>query len=210
MNASKKLSVGVIVACVALLGGAIFGGVADAKKKSSNTATLTHGATPLTPATGAGPTLRYGVTDIPFTVSKKFKGKIVKADSVTFTYAVAALAGGLQDYTLRLLNPKGRAVTLSSPGNAASTTVGPLTQTPDSPFDLCSTPPCPDPFHTVVGPAFVGTIGDSSLAHYTGTAMRGTWIAEFEQQDPVTSVTKPATVTSSTLKIGGESKPLTK
>ncbi|MDX6615585.1 MAG: hypothetical protein QOD60_676 [Solirubrobacterales bacterium] len=176
MKASKKLSVGVIVACTALLGGAVFGGVADAKKKkSSNVANITAAPRSIVQSTGAGPTHRFGVTPVFFNVSKKFKGKTVAADSVILTVSLSGPAGSLDDTSFRLSNPKGRTAMLDSPGLSTSTTIGPLTITPNSPFGTCGVPPCPDPFNTVNGPGFVGTVGDNSLQIFTGTAMRGTW-----------------------------------
>jgi hypothetical protein len=184
MNASKKLSVGVIVACTALLGGAIFGGVADAKKKkNSNVANVTAAARPIVQSTGAGPAHRYGVTPVTFNIPKKFKGRTVAADSVILTYSLAGPAGSLDDYSLFLSNPKGRTVELTSPGEGPSTTVGPLTITPNSPFLACDTPPCENPFRTVSGPAFVGTIGDNSLAFFTGTGMKGKWVLNIIDTD---------------------------
>jgi hypothetical protein len=184
MKASKKLSVGVIVACTALLGGAIFGGVADAKKKkSSNVANITAAPRSIVQATGVGPTHRFGVTPVIFNIGKKFKGKKVAADSVILTYSLAGPAGSLDDYQLRLSNPKGRTLFLEPPGLPTSTTVGPLTITPNSPFGTCGTPPCSDPFATVNGPGFVGTIGDPSLALFNGTAMRGNWVLNIIDTD---------------------------
>jgi hypothetical protein len=182
MNARKKLSIGVIVACTALLGGAIFGGVADAKK-NSNVANVTAAPRSIVQATGAGPAHRDGVTPVTFNIGKKFKGKKVAADSVVLTYSLAGPAGSLDDYELRLSNPKGRTVTLFSPGEPTSTTIGPLTITPNSPFGTCGTPPCDDPFNTVNGPGFVGTIGDNSLAFFTGVAMRGNWVLNIIDTD---------------------------
>ena len=185
MNLSKKLGAGIVVACVALLGGVLLGGTAVAKKKkNSNTANVSASARPIVQATGAGPTLRYGVTPVTFKIGKKFKGRKVSADSVILTYSLAGGAGSLDDYELFLSNPKGRTVGLTSPGDPASTTIGPLTETPNSPFLACTAPPCENPFRTVVAPAFVGTIGDVSLASFTGTSMRGNWVLNIIDTDP--------------------------
>ena len=71
MNLSKKLGVGVIVACVALLGGVLFGGTAVAKKKkNSNTANVSAAARPIVQAPGAGPATRFGVPPVSFKVGK--------------------------------------------------------------------------------------------------------------------------------------------
>jgi hypothetical protein len=198
MNASKRFSLGVVIACLALLGGAIFGGTAIAKKKSSNKATISAAPRTIVPATGNGQGTRFGVTTVPFTVSKKFKGRTVAADSVTLSYSLSGLAGALDDYELRLTNPKGRTVSLSSPGTPQSTTVGPLTITPNSPFGTCGVPPCADPFNTVLGPGFVGTIGDTSLTAFTGTSMRGTWVLSILDTDSTNPV---ASLTSATLSV---------
>ena len=185
MNLSKKLGVGVIVACVALLGGVLLGGTAVAKKKkNSNTANVSAAARPIVQATGAGPATRFGVTPVSFKVGKKFKGKKVDADGVILTFSLAGPAGSLDDYELFLSNPKGRTVGLTSPGDPASTTIGPLTETANSPFLACTAPPCGNPFRTVVGPAYVGTIGDVSLASFTGTSMKGTWVLNIIDTDP--------------------------
>jgi hypothetical protein len=74
-------------------------------------------------------------------------------------------------------------VALPSPGEATSTTVGPLTITPNSPFGPCGTPPCDDPFSTVNGPGFVGTIGQPELAEFTGVAMKGNWVLNIIDTD---------------------------
>jgi hypothetical protein len=69
------------------------------------------------------------------------------------------------------------------PGEAPSTTVGPLTITPNSSSLPCDTPPCENPFRSVSGPAFVGTIGDTSFALFTGTAMKGKWVLNVVDTD---------------------------
>jgi hypothetical protein len=178
LNSSKRLSIGVIVACVALLGAAVFGGVADAKKKKSKSATVTKAVNLPVPDHVNGPPARNGLLDVPLEVGKKFKNKT--ANVVKVTYQMAGL-GAMDDIGISLISPEGRTVFLNNPGIGTDLFVGPLTLTPNTAVDTCTkiTPPCEDP-HATLNRPYQGTAGDNSLALLTGQKMKGTWTLEFQ------------------------------
>jgi hypothetical protein len=196
---SRVALAGVLALAITLTAGLTLGGVADAakgkKKKGGNVANVTRTNIPITQATPTS----VSVTPITFNVGKKFKGKVVGAAGPSVTVHLTGAAGALDEYVLRLTAPNGRTVGITSVGTAASTSVGPLTITANSPFGTCSLPPCPDPDATVLGPAFVGTVGDIDLSLFNGLKMRGTWTLKVLDFDPANP---PATMTSARLTVG--------
>jgi hypothetical protein len=181
MNASKKLSVGVIVACTALLGGAIFGGVADAKSKKIKTFNATKAVNlPIPDRVASQKSVALNsVINVP---KKKYKGKTVGFSSLSVTYQLlGSSTGAADDINVRLISPGGRTIDLLNPGG---TSVGPLTLSPDSATGFCpNTGPCDnaDPFDTLP-PPYIGTARDTGLAFYGGVPMKGNWTLQAYDQ----------------------------
>jgi hypothetical protein len=180
VNSPKRLTVGIAILCFALLGGALLGGSAVAKKKKkkkSATVTATAGATTI-PNGITGPPLKYGFVNVPLTIGKKAKGKVVSPAGPNLTVLVTGVEDALDDVILRLIAPNGRSVGLSAPDPVAGQTqVGPLTFTANSPLAACEAPPpgqCADPDYLVL-PPYAGTIGDVGLASFIGLNAKGTW-----------------------------------
>jgi len=215
--------VGALTLTAALMVGLVSGSVADAKKgkkKGGNSVTIAKTTpTPLAPATPAQPTgcglptkftectvpARTSLTSVPLTVGKKAKGKVVSLDSVSITFTITGPArsgagtpndvpAAASNVGICLTAPNGRTACPFIPGDQNSTTVGPTTITPDSPFTVCpvtftgtngTTSTCgvgsgllgvqQDPEGTVGPPSYVGTIGDNTLAFLGGVPARGTW-----------------------------------
>jgi hypothetical protein len=178
MKFDKRLSVGVIVAVLALLGGALLGGTADAAKKKSkvfkSTKTVNQGIPNFTPG-GLDGVLRSTIT-VP---KKSFKGKTADVVQVTGLQTTGSGPGAAADIEAFLSSPQGRTIELFE--NIGDVSIGPLTLTPNSPVKLCDTPtpPCADVLKTLNRP-FAGTAGDEALAHFTGVKMTGTWTLTVE------------------------------
>jgi hypothetical protein len=196
---SRAALAGVLALAISLTAGLTLGGVADAakgkKKKGGNVANVTRTNIPIGQATATSAT----TTPITLNVGKKFKGKVVGGSGPTMTVQLSGAAGALDEYILRLTAPNGRTVGLTSVGTSDSTSVGPLTITPNSPFGICSVPPCADPDARVTGPGFVGTVGDIGLAWFAGIKMRGTWTLKVIDFDPGNP---PATMNLARLTVG--------
>lgn len=178
MHLNKRMSVGVIVACLALLGGAIFGGVADAKKtKVATVSNTTPRPIPDALAGSATTPSTYGKLATPLTVSKKFKGKKVGSVAVT-VQTVGATPTAANDLFFKVTAPNGRTIGLDSPFTGQS--IGPVTWLANYPFGACGgstappPPPCDNP-DNVLNPPYVGVIGDVSLSLFEGVKMNGTW-----------------------------------
>jgi hypothetical protein len=180
----------VLIAVLALVVGVTVGlatGTAAAKKKHKKSGRVTVSRTtpttiPGKPSANANDTL----TVVPLTVGKKAKGKIVSFDSIAVTTTFSGpTPAAISAMRPEITAPNGRSLFLFGPAAssfAGNTTSGPLTETANSPFNLCfpgPTTPCPggsghDPQNTV-GPPFVGTIGNSQLARLAGVPAKGTW-----------------------------------
>lgn len=185
MTRTKRLSVGAIIAVVALFGSAMIGGTAQAKKKKkSKGATVTKAVNlPIPDAVGnPGPpvtTVLDGKLATSLAVSKKFKGTVGRV-AVTFqTTGLAAGAAG--DLFGRLIAPDGTTVGIFN--NLGGQSIGPLTIQSNSSALICSfdpattvppPPPCLNPDQTV-NPPYLGTAGDSSLNLFAGVKMKGNW-----------------------------------
>jgi hypothetical protein len=201
---SRLALAGVMVLALSVTVGFAAGGVADAKKKKpkkvSNTVTVTASNAAIPDRAALPVTAPFGKVDVPLTIGKKFKGRVVAADSVAVTVQTTGTAAGApDDLEFRLINPKGRKVFLEGDlgDTTSSANLGPLTITPNSPVEPCSTPPCVNPDQTLV-PPFAGTLGNSELALYTGTGVQGTWILRVFDDTP----TKTSTLNKVTLQIG--------
>jgi hypothetical protein len=154
-------------------------GVAEAKKKGKkkggNSVTVTAPPTVIPAASGGIGSL----TDIPLRVGKKAKGKTVSFNTVELTAAFSGLAGFLTDLEIELVNPRDRSVALTLPFDDETTTLGPLTWTPNSHFGLCPSTmpvpnPCPNPKFTIIRP-YIGRASFPELAFFGGTRAAGTW-----------------------------------
>jgi hypothetical protein len=239
---SRLALVGAMTLATALTVGLVSGSVADAKKGKKSTGSVTIAkttptalppATPnqptgcetpptFTPCTVAGKT---SLTSVPLTVGKKAKGKVVSLDSVSITYTITGSprtgAGTANDVPaaasqvgICLTAPNGRTACADTPGDQNSTTVGPVTETPDSPFGVCpvtftgtngTTTTCgagfiggqQDPEDTVGPPSYVGTIGNNDLAFFGGVPAKGTWtfkLRNFSSQTPAQVSSVSATI----------------
>lgn len=181
MNASKRLSLGVVIACIALLGGAIIGGTAaSAKKKKSKSVDLSKSVNLPIPDK-ATPTSLDGVLPSTIEVGKRFKGKVVGSDMTVTLQTLGSAAGAASQLRYRLQGPSGRTITLvaSNQGGAGATgspSIGPLTLSPNTNVQLCNAaaPPCLDPDQALNRP-FTGTAQDNGLALFYGTKLRGNW-----------------------------------
>ncbi len=188
MNSQKRLTVGVAIACIALLGGAIFGGaaVAKKKKKGAKVATVSN-TTPRAipdalPGSATTPAT-YGKLATPLTVSKKFKKSTVGDVQLTLQ-TTGATPTAANDLAFKVSAPNGRSVYVG--GNFSGQSLGPVTLTANSPVEICSSsptpppPPCDNPDETL-NPPYVGTAGDLGLSFFEGLKMKGTWtVAAFD------------------------------
>lgn len=249
---SRLALVGAVTLALALMVGLVSGSVADAKgKKKKGTGSVTISKTtptalaPATAALPAGcalpPTFppcttpgRTSLTTVPLTVGKKAKGKVVSLDSVSITYTITGSprtgAGTANDVPaaasqvgICLTAPNGRTACAQNPGDQNSTTIGPVTETPDSPIGVCpvtftgtngTTTTCgtgflssqQDPENTVGPPSYVGTIGNNNLAFLGGVPAKGTWTFKLRNFAPQT----PAQVSSVSATIGLSKAPSSK
>jgi hypothetical protein len=150
---------------------------AKKKKTKSGNVTITKVINQPIPDRAA-PNGAFGRLDVPLQVGKKFKKRVVAADSVSVTFQTTGSApNAAGDLEFWLQSPKGRTTSLfPDNGSIGGQNVGPLTLTSNSPVGLCNdpTPPCDNPFQTLNRP-FAGTVGDSYLAIYTGTRVAGEW-----------------------------------
>jgi hypothetical protein len=187
MNASRRLSVGACVAVMALLGGVLLGGTADAAKKKSKVFISTK--TVNQPVPNATPGGLDGVLRSTITVPKKYKGKTADVVKVTGFQTTGSGPGAADDLEAFISSPQGRTVELFE--NVGDMSIGPLTLTPNSAVRLCDdpAPPCADVLRSLNRP-FAGTAGDEALAHFTGVKMKGTWTLTVEDDGgpPTTSI----------------------
>jgi hypothetical protein len=162
-----------------------------------------------------------GIAAVPMTVGGKGKNKVVSLDSVAVSFSITGsprtnagapgdTAASASNVRLSLTAPNGRTVGVFNPGfgDQNATTIGPVTATPNSPFDVCSTSftgtngetticSFNDPDDVIKPPTYAGTIGDVGLAFLGGVPAKGVWTAKF-RNDGLT----PATVSSFSAAIG--------
>jgi hypothetical protein len=190
---------GVLALALSVTVGLVSGSVADAKKKKSKRSfTITKTAPTVVPgAPGPGAV----VAKFPVgTLGKKVgKGKVVSLNGVTVTTALSGSAGFADNTIVSLIGPGGRNAGLLNPvpnnlgGGNDETTSGPLTETPNSSLGLCvpdtppPPPPCADP-DDVIGPPYIGTVGNEALLNFSGSGVVGTWFLKVFNSgaDPVT------------------------
>lgn len=195
-NARKRFSAAAIVGMIALLGGALLGGTADAKKKGGGKkAKAFKGSKAVNQAipdaigtiTDPGPPptgikVLDGKLLATFNVGKKFKKNT--AAKVTVTLQTTGLAvGAAGDLTGRISAPDGTTVDLFS--GLTGQSIGPVTFQPNSPNQACTgfdpavspppPPPCSDPDAIVNPPYTPGPIGNTDLTALIGVPMKGNW-----------------------------------
>jgi hypothetical protein len=191
MNAGRsRLALIGVLALAVCLAVSVAAGAAEAKKgkrKGAGAITISKIAPTAIPA-GDGTNAVAGVVAVPLTVGKKAKGKVV--NSLSVTYQLTDPAAQLNDIDIKVTAPGGRTVFLENPtlffpglGDGDSvTTVGPLTESPDSSTGFCfpnpSPPPagCPngDPDNSLA-PPWAGTARLLDLANFGGVGAKGTW-----------------------------------
>jgi hypothetical protein len=189
---------GVLALAVCVTVGLASGGAADAKTKKKGKRSFTVSKTTPTVIPGA-PGPGSTILKIPIgTVGKKVaKGKVVSLNGVTVTSAFSGPAGFASGVDqVHVIGPSGRVGLLRNPignGSNTETSSGPLTETPNSAANVCvpntpaPPPPCTDPDATL-GPPYIGTIGNTSLLNFSGSAAVGTWFVKVfvDGADPVT------------------------
>lgn len=189
MNAKRNLGIGAIITSVALLGGVIFAGVADAKNPNIARPVGTSGAVP----NGA---ISSFFNPVPFigtaTVGKKGQKKLI--DDVDVTISVLAIPAqgsrnALADLVVRLTGPSGATTDFLTggrgAGNVGGNVVTNLTLSDETPTLTCGAaadatppppppPPCNDPHATLV-PPYTGTAypDGGALSTLYGYKMRG-------------------------------------
>jgi hypothetical protein len=158
---------------------------------------------------------KTSLTPLPLTVGKKAKNMVVSLDSVSMTYTITGSprtgAGTTNDVPAAASNvgicltaPNGRTACAVNPGDLNSTTIGPVTETPDSPFGVCpitftgtngTQTICgggfiqQDPENTVGPPTYAGTIGNNALVNLGGVPAKGTWTFKLRNSGTKTSAT---------------------
>lgn len=177
------LGVMALALCVTL---GLMAGAADAKKKGKKKGAKKVTVSKTTPTPIPGATADQGtVTEVPLTVGKKAKKKVVAPDSVAVTVKLSGPVpppndGNLGHLGLAVSAPNGRRVFFDYPDDHNASVIGPLTVSANSSADPCIpslTPPPPPCFFAseTVGPPYAGTIGDPALALFSGIGAKGTW-----------------------------------
>lgn len=180
------MSVGAVVACIALLGCALFAGTADAKKKKKSkpatcavTAQATGGAIPDRPPGNSF----FGFLNVPVAVNNN-ACKSSTVTNVDLTYqTTGATAVAAADIFVRLQAPDGRTYEISGNGFSGQN-VGPVTFTQHTRIQTCPgaavppPPPCSDPDAALNAP-FLGTARDTDLGLYFGAPVNGNWLVTF-------------------------------
>jgi len=163
-------------------------GMADAKKKGKKKGAkqVTVSKTTPTPIPAASTSSNVAeFVEVPLTVGKKAKGKVVAPDSIAVTFKVSGPVpapddGDLGHLDLSVTAPNGRQVFLDFPDDHNASVIGPLTVTANSSTFACvpsltpPPPPCEDPEETL-GPPYAGTVSDTDLALFAGLGAKGTW-----------------------------------
>ena len=184
----SRLAVLGIAALSVCLAVGLASGAAEAKKKGKKKSAkqitvskTTPTAIPANPPTST--TAQF--VQVPLTVGKKAKGKVVAPDSVAVTYKLSGPVpppdnGDLGHLELSVTAPNGRQIFLDQPDDHNASVIGPLTEAANSSTFACvpelapPPPPCEDPEQSL-GPPYAGTISNVSLAFFAGIGARGTW-----------------------------------
>jgi hypothetical protein len=196
---SRLALMGVLTLALALTVGLVSGSVADAKKKKGGKSFTVSSAAPFVVPGAPGPGSAVVKMPIGTVGGKATKGKVISGNSVSVTSLFSGTAGFADNVTAFLMGPSGRSAFLFNPvpnnqgGGNNETVSGPLTETLNSPFDICipdtpaPPPPCVDP-DAVVLPPYSGTIGNSDLIQFILSNPRGTWFLKVFNggADPVT------------------------
>jgi hypothetical protein len=190
----RNLSVGAIVALVALLGGVTFATVADAKKRKKANVVVANGTTGAVPE---GPSSRF-FAPVPFvgtaTIGKKGRKNIVSDIDVTISINAVPAAGSInamRNLRVRITGPTGATTDILTGGRGVGTISGNLvsnlTLSDETPVQTCGgatapnpppppPPPCIDPHATLFAP-FSGTAypNGGALSTLYGYKMKGTY-----------------------------------
>ncbi len=190
MNARRsRLAVIGVLALAVCVAVSLAAGTAEAKKgkKKRLTGITVSRITPTAIPAGDGTNAVAGVASVPLTVGKKAKGRVVSPNSLSVTYQLTDPAAHLDDIDIKVTAPGGRTVFLDNPavffaGGDTVTTVGPLTESPDSSTGFCFPNPAPPPAGCPDGdpdnslaPPWAGTARLLALANFAGLGARGTW-----------------------------------
>jgi hypothetical protein len=194
---SRFALVGVLALALSVTIGLVSGSVADAKKKKGGGRSFTVSKTASNVVPGQpGPNAVIAKIPIGTVGGKATKGKVISLNGVNATTTFAGSPGFASGVQAEIVGPGGRQAILGNPfGNGSNTEVssGPLTETPNSSLGVCipdtpaPPPPCPDP-DDVIGPPYIGTIGNEGLLNFSGSGPRGTWfikVANFNAE-PIT------------------------
>jgi hypothetical protein len=217
MNRSRSrlalLGVLALTLCVTvgLTAGAAGAAKKKGKKKGAKQVTVSKTASTTIPP--ASPT-QNSLTSVPLVVGKKAKGKVVSGSAVKLTFSLTDPGftgtgdGDTGNLGIAVQSPSGRQVFIDYPDDENIGAIGPVTISPDSPVVECvpSTTPPPPPCtfpNATLGPPYAGTIGDVSLALFTGVAARGTWMVNVYNEIE----TKSFTLGPVSLNIGLQSVP---
>lgn len=193
LNGSKRMSVAAAATCLALLGGAVIGGAADAKrgkKRKSCNPTVEKTVIAAIPDRPS-PDDFFGVLATPIEVTgKACKGK--KVANVDVTFQTTGLTGeAAEDLFFRLTSPDGRTFDVTGNGFSGQS-IGPVTLTARTNVQTCFAPPpappppCLDP-DVALNPPYQGTARDADLPSFNGAPVRGTWTFtafDFEDANP--------------------------
>jgi hypothetical protein len=204
---SRLALMGVSALAICLTVGLTSGSVADAKKGKKGggrSFTVSKTAPTVVPGRPGGPNT-VTVAKIPIGVvgGKATKGKVISLNGVNVTTTFAGSPGFASNVEVELDGPSGRTAEVFNPfGNGANTETssGPLTETPNSSLNACvpdtppPPPPCSDP-DAIVGPPFIGTIGNEGLLNFSGSGPRGTWFIKVGNADPSPITVGTVTVT---------------
>jgi hypothetical protein len=176
MRIKTRFSAVALVACLALLGGALLAGSADAKKKKKKPSVATLSATPnaAIPDRAAGASAPLGLLSQSLTVGKKFKGKTVGDIALTYQTTGSA-ADAANDLGFYLTAPNGRSYEIDY--FYAGQSIGPITLAENSTVRACPQfdfPDCTGPFESLK-PPYAGTAQGFDLPKFNGSPIMGTW-----------------------------------
>jgi hypothetical protein len=204
---SRIALLGVLALAISVTVGLVSGSVADAKKKKKGNGrsfTVSKTVPTVVPGRPGGPgTVTVAKIPIGVVGGKATKGKVISLNGVNVTTTFAGSPGFASNVGVELDGPSGRTAGLFNPlGNGANTETssGPLTETPNSSFNACvpdtppPPPPCTDP-DAIVGPPYIGTIGNEGLLNFSGSNPRGTWFIKVGNSDPAPITVGTVTVT---------------
>jgi hypothetical protein len=184
-KATRLALLGVLALALSVTVGLVSGGVAEAKKKSKRSFTVSKTAPTIIPG-APGPAVAVAKVPIGTLGKKVGKGKVVSLNGVNVTSFFSGSPGFADNVSAELIGPSGRATGLTNPipnnigGGNNETTSGPLTETPNSAIGVCipdtpaPPPPCTDP-DSILGPPYAGTVGNEGLLNFSGSGATGTW-----------------------------------